>query len=95
MKDSESLYPVLESAFRGEDSCRTQSSREEVFMASTRTPETSNQRDAPVDPSVASGNAAAGDGRRGGPQFAIEQQKTVVQLLNTPILGESPADHPG
>lgn len=66
MMDSESLYPVLESASEGEDSCGTQLSMAEVFMAGTIVPEDNNQRDAPVDPSAAAGKAMVGDEQRGG-----------------------------
>lgn len=57
MMDSESIFPLLESAYEGEESYGSQSSVAEVFMVGTPPPRTSRGR-AVANPSVAVGNDA-------------------------------------
>lgn len=90
--DTDSLFPILESCSEEEESCGTQSSVTEVFMAGTPPPESNHHGGVRVDPSAAATNAAAGDRQSGGTQLTREQWQAAEQLLNTHIPGDSLTD---
>lgn len=87
--DSDSLFPILESASEEKDSCRTQGSAAEVFLAGTLPAESSHRGGAPVKQFAIAANATLGDGLRSGPQHT---QEAAEQFLNTPVPGDSPVD---